>query len=236
MTKRNQPLGVRNNNPGNIEWGSPWQGLLPESERTDPRFAQFIKPVDGIRAIAVTLITYQDKRRARDGSKIDSILEVVERWAPPEDSNPTKAYADGIAKLIDGVDADDEVIDMHNYDHLRPIVEGIIRHENGKGPLATTNSWYPDDVIVEAIRRAGVVRKATPAPTVAKEAVVPAGVATAGAAQIAEVLPAVSTALTDADTHLSSGSTVRMILGIAIVALAGYMAWQQYRKSQVGTA
>lgn len=230
---KKQPLGIRNNNPGNIEWGSPWQGLLPAGERTDSRFCQFMDPVSGIRAIAMTLITYQDKRQARDGSRIDSILEVIERWAPPEDSNPTEAYARGIAKLIDGVDHDDEVIDMHDYNHLRPIVEGIIRHENGKGPLATVNSWYADDVIVEGLRRAGVTAKAK---VITAQTTVPVGVAGAGAAQLADSLPAVMTAMQDADSHFTSGSVVRTVFGVAIVCIAGYIAYQQYRKAQIGAA
>jgi hypothetical protein len=233
MKVQHKPLGIRNNNPGNIEWGSPWQGLLPEFKRTDPRFAQFANPVDGIRAIAVTLITYQDKRRARDGSRIDSILEVIERWAPPEDENPTQAYARGVAKLIDGVEHDEEVIDMHYYGHLRPIVEGIIRHENGKGPLNTVNSWYADDVIDEALRRAGVAPEAK---AITAQAVVPAGVATAGAAQLADSLPTVMLAMQDADSHFTSGSVVRVIFGAAIVGVAGYIAWQQYRKAKIGAA
>lgn len=30
----------------------------------------------------MTLITYRDKRKAKDGRKIDSIRAVIERWAP----------------------------------------------------------------------------------------------------------------------------------------------------------
>ena len=153
------PRGIRNNNPGNIEWGSPWQGLRPQNERTDNRFAQFTDPVFGIRALACVLITYQDKRWAANGSKIDSVKEIIERWAPSFENN-TQAYANSVAALLEGVGPDDEVVDVHNFDHLRPIVEGIIRHENGRGPLKTENSWYTAAQIEEGLRRAGVVRKA----------------------------------------------------------------------------
>lgn len=234
MSKQDLPKGIRNNNPGNIELGDPWQGLVPAGEQTDPRFCQFVKPVDGIRAIARTLITYQDKRLASDGSKIDSILEVIERWAPPEDNNPTAAYANGIARLIDGVDAEDEVIDMQNYYHLRPIVEGIIRHENGKGPVANDNSWYADDVIREGLRRAGVVEPAKPSPV--KGQAVPAAVASAGAAQLAEAIPLVTSAAQTVEGHISSGSIIRVVFGVAIVGLACYLAYQQYRKAKIGAA
>ncbi|MGL6448894.1 hypothetical protein ACSZNO_21460 [Aeromonas veronii] len=142
MSKRkskgsNVTRGARNNNPGNLEWGSPWQGLRPESERTDDRFCQFISATYGIRALACVLITYQDKRRAKDGSRIDSVREFIERWAPPNE-NDTTSYSASVAALLDGVGPADEVIDVHNYDHLRPLVEGIIRHENGRGPSTKT--------------------------------------------------------------------------------------------------
>lgn len=55
------PRGIRNNNPGNLEWGDPWQGLDPDGQAQDKRFVVFKDPAMGIRAIARTLITYQDK-------------------------------------------------------------------------------------------------------------------------------------------------------------------------------
>ncbi|HCQ3021998.1 TPA: hypothetical protein OHP99_004980, partial [Escherichia coli] len=64
------PRGIRNNNPGNLDKGSPWQGLAANPD--EPRFCTFKDPVWGIRALAVTLITYHDKRRAKDGSSIDT--------------------------------------------------------------------------------------------------------------------------------------------------------------------
>lgn len=56
-----KPRGIRNNNPGNLRWGDPWQGLVPEAQRTDKDFCQFVAPAWGIRALAITLISYQDK-------------------------------------------------------------------------------------------------------------------------------------------------------------------------------
>ncbi len=91
----------------------------------------------GIRALAVTLITYHDKRRAKDGSNIDTIREVIERWAPPNENN-TSAYVNEVSKAV-GV-TPDMIIDLHDYDTLRPLVEAIIRHENGRGPLKTPNT------------------------------------------------------------------------------------------------
>lgn len=228
------PRGIRNNNPGNIEWGSPWQGLRPEGERTDSRFAQFKDPVFGIRALACVLITYQDKRKAKDGSRIDSVAEIIQRWAPSFE-NDTDAYARSVAALLDGIGPEDEVINVHNYDHLRPIVEGIIRHENGRGPLKTENTWYTDEQIEEGLRRAGVVRKPTVKAEVTKSAA-PAITAVVGVDQLAEVLPKVMEAVDNAKVDLTSGNVVQLALGAFAVGAAVFLAWQQYRKLQAGAA
>jgi hypothetical protein len=226
------PRGIRNNNPGNIEWGSQWQGLRPESERTDNRFAQFNDPVFGIRALACVLITYQDKRKAKDGSRIDSIKEIIERWAPSFE-NDTGAYANSVAALLGGVGPDDEVIDVHNFEHLRPIVEGIIRHESGRGPLKTENSWYTNAQIEEGLRRAGVVKKAN-AETKAVAALPAAAVGGIGIDQIAQVLPSVMAAVDNAKVDLTSGNVLQLALGAFAVGAAVFLAWQQYRKAQAG--
>jgi hypothetical protein len=61
--------------------------------------------------------------------------------------NDTEAYVQAVAKAV-GVSPDME-IDLHQYEIMRPTVEAIIRHENGKGPLRTDNTWYNIDVIDE---------------------------------------------------------------------------------------
>lgn len=234
MSTAKTPRGIRNNNPGNIEWGSPWQGLRPQNERTDNRFAQFTDPVFGIRALACVLITYQDKRRAANGSKIDSIKEIIERWAPSFENN-TEAYANSVAALLEGIGPDDEVVDVHNFDHLRPIVEGIIRHENGRGPMKTENSWYTAAQIEEGLRRAGVVRKA-PAEAKVVAALPAAAVGGVGLDQLAQVLPMVMSAVDNAKVDLTSGNMMQLALGVFAVGAAVFLAWQQYRKMQAGAA
>jgi len=233
-SKTKQPRGIRNNNPGHIEWGSPWQGLRPQDERTDNRFAQFKDPVFGIRALACVLITYQDKRKAADGSKIDSVKEIITRWAPSFENN-TEAYANSVAALLQGVGPDDEVIDVHNFDHLRPIVEGIIRHENGRGPLKTENSWYTAEQIEEGLRRAGVVKKVTAEKTMVS-ALPAAAVGGVGLDQIAQVLPSVMSAVDNAKVDLTSGNVIQLTLGAFAIGAAVFLAWQQYRKMQAGAA
>jgi seryl-tRNA synthetase len=61
QTTGRTPRGIRNNNPGNIRRnGDPWQGLA--ERQGDVEFFTFKTiPIYGIRALARTLIAYQDK-------------------------------------------------------------------------------------------------------------------------------------------------------------------------------
>ncbi|CDM23044.1 hypothetical protein BN940_02841 [Castellaniella defragrans 65Phen] len=56
-----------------------------------------------------------------------------------------------------------------------------------------------------------------------------------GIAQIADVLPQVSDAISQANGHLTSGSAVRMGIGVTLVAIAIFIAWAQIRRHQAGT-
>jgi hypothetical protein len=177
-TMTTKPRGVRNNNPGNIEWGDPWQGLRPENERSDTRFAQFTAPGWGIRALARVLIAYQDKH------KLKSIQQMIARWAPPSENN-TNAYANAVAAAV-GVKVGTPV-DVTRYEIMRPMVEAIIRHENGAGPLKTANTWYDGKTIDEGLKLAGVVKKSSG--TIATKEGLAAGTAAAagGTAAIVEL-------------------------------------------------
>lgn len=148
------PRGIRNYNPGNIERnGTRWQGMA-QDQSADARFIVFTSPAWGIRAIARTLITYQDKRRAADGSRIDSVREIVERWAPAFE-NDTEAYVRQVASAL-GVGPDDEAVDVYRYDTMRELVRAIVRHENGPGTLPG-GDWYGEPVIAEGLALAGIV-------------------------------------------------------------------------------
>lgn len=228
MAKNNLPRGIRNNNPGNVELtGDKWQGLLPASQQTDGRFAQFSTPAWGIRALARTLITYQDKYNLR------TIPKIINRWAPPVENN-SNAYIGAVVSST-GISGS-TLLDLHSYNNLRPIVEAIIHHENGNGPLATANTWYGEDVIDEALRLAGVVKPAAVVAKipVTKETVGATATGALGAAQIAEVAPSVLAAIDNADTHLSSGSIIRVVVGLLTIAVAVYIAYSQVKKHESG--
>lgn len=224
--KKKLPRGIRNNNPGNIRDGNDkWQGLSKTD--TDPEFCVFDAPTWGIRALAVLLINYQDKHKLR------TVRAIINRWAPPNENN-TDAYVNSVARAVD-VEPDDR-LDLHEYRYLCPIVEAIIRHENGAGPKSTPNTWYDRDVIDTALQRAGVVPKAETVEKVpvTKETVAATGTAGLGAAQIADVAPQVINAIDSQQDHLSSGSYVRLFIGVATIALAIYIAYAQVKKHQQG--
>lgn len=152
---------VRNNNPGNIERGPRWQGLMPRAQMNaeqagEPRFAVFSDPKWGFRAMAVTLITYQDKRKANDGSRIDTMREVIDRWAPAFENN-VQAYVKSVDRLHPK--RAEDVLDFHCYEDLAPLVKAIAIHECG--------SWAFNDSDLQAgLTLAGVP---PPKPTIAHD-------------------------------------------------------------------
>lgn len=126
------PRGLRNKNPGNVEAGADrWDGQTG----SDGRFATFESPEAGIRALARTLITYQDKHG------LNTVEGIIGRWAPPGENN-TKAYARAVADAV-GFEPTAQ-LDLKDAKVLQALTRAIIRHENGRQP-------YAEDVI-----RAGV--------------------------------------------------------------------------------
>ncbi|HHT1110002.1 TPA: hypothetical protein ACTYBL_001837 [Klebsiella aerogenes] len=119
------PRGVRNNNPGNLEASSsnPWVGQTG----SDGRFAKFETPEHGIRALGRNLLSYQ-----RQG--IDTVSDIINRWAPPSDNNDTAAYIKSVCAQL-GVKAD-QPLDTSNPDTLQALCAAIIKHENGSQPYS----------------------------------------------------------------------------------------------------
>ncbi|BBL31222.1 structural protein [Pantoea ananatis] len=135
MTGSNNSRGIRNNNPGNIRWGDEWKGLVPEGQRTDKSFCQFKAPEFGIRAMIIILRNYQSKYGLK------TITGIIKRWAPPKE-NDTQAYIRSVAQAT-GTDAD-KTIDLTDSRKLFPLLQAIIKHENGTQP-------YEYDVFIRAL-------------------------------------------------------------------------------------
>lgn len=117
--------GIRNNNPGNLEYSktNPWMGQTGY----DGRFAKFETPEHGIRALGRNLLSYQ-----RQG--IDTVTDIINRWAPPSDNNNTDAYIKAVCAKL-GV-TEDQQLDASNPDTLKALCAAIIQHENGSQPYS----------------------------------------------------------------------------------------------------
>jgi hypothetical protein len=141
--------GVRNNNPGNIDYNprNAWEGQLGlEVGVTSPRFARFDTPENGIRAMGRLLINYRGKdgMPGVGGPGIDTVRETITRWAPGNENN-TEAYIAAVARRL-GVSAND-VIDVRKPATLGVMVSSIIAHE-------CAGFAYPEAVLAEGLRRA----------------------------------------------------------------------------------
>ena len=144
----NTPRGIRNRNPGNIEFNAlnQWQGQLEPDLEIEARFVRFDSPENGIRALAKLLLNYRSKSGLPGvgGPKVDTVFEIISRWAPSAE-NDTNAYAKSVARAL-GVEPHQE-ISLCELQTLRALVVAIIRHENGKNP-------YCEHIISEGVRRA----------------------------------------------------------------------------------
>lgn len=139
-----QLRGLRNNNPGNIDYhaSNPWLGL-DKDKPSDGRFCRFISPEYGIRAMARVLKNYtkRDGLHGVGGPGIDTVREVINRWAPPSE-NVTSAYVEQVAKAL-GVKPDTP-INIADRAVMLLLVESIIKHENGIQP-------YSDELLLTGI-------------------------------------------------------------------------------------
>jgi len=137
-TDPQQIRGIRNNNPGNLDQGIAWDGLT--NPQTDPRFCTFTTPQYGIRALAKTLIAYQQLHG------LNTIRGIINRWAPPVE-NDTSAYVTNVSKRT-GISPDTK-IDVTSRGICTGLVEAIIRQE-------CSDYTYPTAIVDEALTMAGV--------------------------------------------------------------------------------
>ena len=117
------PRGLRNCNPGNIEWGAFARGM--GATGTDGRFAIFPTMAAGICALSRLLLVYYEKPLT---NRIDTIREAINRWAPSSE-NDTSAYVMAVCQLTGlGPDA---VLDFRDFPTLYWLTVAIGEHENG---------------------------------------------------------------------------------------------------------
>lgn len=113
------PRGIRNNNPGNIEFRG------QEGAVSDGRFAKFSNPAQGLYALAAQL----DKYNARG---LNTISKVISTWAPANE-NDTAAYIAAVSKKMGA--APNAKLNLKDPEVLSRLMGSIIGQENGYNPF-----------------------------------------------------------------------------------------------------
>ncbi|GAB1846373.1 hypothetical protein MyNCGM683_12020 [Achromobacter xylosoxidans] len=113
------PIGIRNNNPGNIRAsGLDWEGAVGE----EGGFVKFDGPIAGGKALIKNLMAYNSKYG------LDTVEGIIGRWAPATENN-TAAYVTAVSAGL-GVGPKDP-LDMRSPVVLAKLASLIARHENG---------------------------------------------------------------------------------------------------------
>ncbi|MEH6353827.1 structural protein [Pseudomonas sp. 3JA] len=137
------PRGIRNNNPGNIDYNpkTKWVGQLPHDPAIEPRFCRFDRPENGIRALAKTLLTYSRKHG------LNTAAAIIGRWAPASENN-TAAYVRSVESALwaKGLGRSGP-LDLQTPAILGCLVRSIMRHENGGYP-------YEESLVDDGVQRA----------------------------------------------------------------------------------
>ena len=127
-----RPLGIRNNNPGNLEPDkSKWLGATG----VNGRFLTFSEPLYGLRAMARNLANQKRLHR------IDNLSDLIYKYAPPIE-NDTESY---IAFVSAKTAIDPNIyVDFEDKTVLLLMMRAMIKMENGENP-------YSDELIKRAI-------------------------------------------------------------------------------------
>ena len=126
--------GIRNNNPGNIEFfNQPGASL----ESKGGRFARFSTPEQGINAMSKQLDLYFTGKSQNVTKPINTIQDIITTWAPPKNKkgqveNNTAAYIASVAKAM-GVSPTAK-LNLHDPNTKAALMSAMITHENGGNP------------------------------------------------------------------------------------------------------
>ncbi|EPB4501049.1 lytic transglycosylase domain-containing protein [Yersinia enterocolitica] len=124
-----QPRGIRNNNPGNINYVGQDGASL---ERPGGRFAKFETAYDGLKAMARQLMRYFTGKTT--GKPLQTLTDIVSTWAPGSENN-TGAYIAQLSKMLNV--HPDAVLNLENPQVMSALMGGIIHHENGRNPYSS---------------------------------------------------------------------------------------------------
>ncbi|MBJ8823607.1 hypothetical protein [Citrobacter europaeus] len=126
------PRGIRNNNPGNIDFRGQAGATL---EKPSGRFARFETAYDGLKALSRQLMRYFEGKTT--GKPLQTLNDIISTWAPGNENN-TGAYIAQLSKMM-GV-APDAILNLKDPQVMSSLMNGIIHHENGRNP-------YPGELV-----------------------------------------------------------------------------------------
>ena len=222
------PRGIRNNNPGNLKYTATdkWQGLAnPPSDGT---FFVFQDPVYGIRAMARTLIAYQDKDGCHtlgDVKKADGTIQkgFISRYSDTD----VASYISSVAAYMQITPS--AIIDVHHYSTLRPMIEAQIQVENG----GSWDKYYSSDQLDKALTLAGVEDEKKP---LATSPAIVAGTVAAVATVAPTVLDQINQMHSLLLPYASSMPVVHTVCTVLALAAVGYSLWVKYSERQRGVS
>ncbi|RQZ27471.1 lytic transglycosylase catalytic [Burkholderia sp. Bp9090] len=119
-----EPRGIRNNNPGNLNFARQVGATLESGPNA--RFAAFKTPEEGLQALAHQLRLYAQRG-------INSIRSIISKFAPASENN-TQAYIANVAKSL-GVGSE-AALNLSDPRIMQSLMGAIIRVENGKNPYS----------------------------------------------------------------------------------------------------
>lgn len=213
-----QPGGILRNNPGNLKANltDKWQGLATPS--SDNAFFVFDSAVYGIRAMARTLIAYQDHHDCK------TVTDFITRYSPPSE-NDTASYIGFVSHYMEITPT--AQIDVHQYAYMRPMIEAMIQQENG----AVWSKYYTSDVIDKALVLAGVEPP--------QQSLITSGQVVGGTiAATATIAPTILDQLHQAQTQIQPIVGASHIFQYLFAALAlagiGYTIYSKYKERKKG--
>ena len=127
---RNNAIGFRNNNPGNLR-------VAANATGKNGGFSTFANDADGRAAMARQLMLYGD----RGNNTLDGIIHTY----APQSENNTRAYIDSVSKST-GFGAQQR-INLHDPDVLKTLMAAMIKYESGAQP-------YTENELSDSVRTA----------------------------------------------------------------------------------
>jgi len=120
--KKDAPRGIRNNNPGNLNYAR--QDGATKEAGENGRFAVFSSMRDGISALHRQIQLYLQRG-------VNTIDSIVNKYAPSSDGNNVQAY---IQQLVGATGKGaNETLSGDDQGTVFKLIRGIINHENGNG-------------------------------------------------------------------------------------------------------